>query len=271
MPTLGECAYFSDNAYGTPRGALKNNLQESWRRMPVESKLQDNQFTGFRAHIYYNVALKEVVIAFAGTDFNDSRDRKACYDIAAGRLPLQFWDARALYTEVDEYMKKTGIHVQISFTGHSLGGALAQYMAIAVQGCPAVNFGGPGVLGALGILKGEYNPGYSYPVINHVALGDEFANFGRHLGKVTYYTFEHSGSAQPGSLPLANDEAEIVRRLLVTRQNHRIETYIKEFKKLKLMSSRGKQTITHRNGVTYEVVTELNLAGRVRSKILVPV
>jgi hypothetical protein len=102
-----------------------------------------------------------------------------------------------------------------------------------------------------------------------VALGDEFANFGGHVGKVNYYSFEHSGNAQPGSLP--NDESEIIYRLMVTRRNHPMETYIKELKKLKLMSSRGKKTITHRNGVTYEVVEDLNLAGRVRSKILVPV
>jgi hypothetical protein len=271
MPTLGECAYFSDNAYGTPGGALKHSLQESWRRMPLESKLQDNQFTGFRAQIYHNAALKKAVIAFAGTDFNDSRDRKACYDIATGRLPQQFWDARALYTEVGEYMLGNGIQAHISFTGHSLGGALAQYMAIAAQGCPAVNFGGPGVLGALGYLRGIYNPGYSYPVVNHVALGDEFANFGQHVGTVHCYSFEHSGNAQPGSLPQANDESEIIYRLMVTRRNHKMETYIRELKKLNLMSSLGKETITHRDGVTYRVVKELNLTGQVRKEILVRV
>jgi hypothetical protein len=271
MPTLGESAYFSDNAYGTPGGALAHNLQKSWRRMqlPIDPMLVDNQFTGFRAHVYHNEATREVVIAFAGTE--DSRDIKACYDIAMSRLPRQFWNARALYSAVGQSMLSQGIRAQISFTGHSLGGALAQYMAIAAQGCPTVNFGGPGVLGALGILKGEYDPGYSYPVMNHVAYGDEFANFGRHVGKVAYHSFEHSGNAQPGSLPLANDEAEIVRRLLVTMQNHEMKAYIKELKKRNLMSSFGKKRITHVNGVTYEVVTELNPAGRVRKKTLIPV
>jgi hypothetical protein len=271
MPTLGECAYFSDNAYGTPGGALAHSLQKSWRRLqlPIDPMLQDNQFTGFRAHVYHDEATKEVVIAFGGTTFSDKRDREACWDIAMGRLPQQFWDASALYDSVDKHIRGKGINALISFTGHSLGGALAQYMAIAAQGCPAVNFGGPGVLGALGYLRSYYNPAYAYPVENHVARGDEFANFGRHVGKVNYYSFEHSGNAQPGSLP--NDESEMVYRLLVTLRNHPMNEYIKELKKLKLMSSRGKKTITHRNGVTYEVVEDLNLAGRVRSKILVPV
>jgi hypothetical protein len=273
MPTMGECAYFSDNAYGTPRGALTHNLRDSWRQMqlPIPDRYLDNPATGFRAHVYHNEAKKEVVITFAGTTFSEKRDREACWDIAMGRLPQQFWDANALYTAVGNYIRSEGVQAQISFTGHSLGGALAQYVAIAAQeqGCPAVSFGGPGVLGALGYLRSKYNPAYAYPVENHVARGDEFANFGRHVGKVTYYSFEHSGNARPGSLP--NDESEITYRIMVTLRNHSMETYIKEFKKLKLMSSIGKETITHRNGVTYKVVEDLNLTGRVRSKILVRV
>ena len=224
MPTTVECALFSDNAYGTPRGALAHSLQKSWRPLPVKSVFQDNQFTGFRAHVYHNEAKKEVVIAFAGTDFTDRRDRKACWDIWRGHLPQQFWDASALYTAVGEYMLNTGIQAQISFTGHSLGGALAQYLAIEAQelGCPAVSIGGPGVLGALGQLRSKYNPGYSYPVVNHVALGDEFGNFGRHLGKVNYYGFEHSGGAQADSLPEVIDDYELVRilRLSLIQPSH---------------------------------------------------
>jgi hypothetical protein len=273
MPTMGECAYFSNNAYGTPGGTLAHNLRDSWGRMQlaIDASNLDNPRTGFRAHVYHNEATKEVVIAFAGTTFSDKRDREACWDIAMGRLPQQFWDAKALYASLDEYIRGKGMKVQISFTGHSLGGALAQYMAITARGCPAVNFGGPGVLDALGYLRGIYNPGYAYPVMNHVALGDEIANFGRHVGKVTCYSFEHSGNARPGSLPQANDESEIIYRLMVTQRSHTMETYIKELKKLKLMSSLGKETITHINGVTCRVVKELNWTGQVRRKILVRV
>ena len=271
MPTMGECAYFSDNAYGTPGGALAHSLRDSWRRMQstIDAGYLDNPDTGFRAHVYLNETKKEVVIAFAGTTFSDKRDRKACWDIATGRLPQQFWNASDLYDKVTQQMKIENMQAQISFTGHSLGGALAQYMAIAAQGCPAVNFGGPGVLDALGNLRSKYNPAYAYPVVNHLALGDEFANFGRHVGTVHCYSFEHSGNAKPGSLP--NDESEMVFRFLVTMKNHSMETYIKELKQLKLMSSFGKERITHINGVTYRVVTELNLTGQVRKEILVRV
>jgi hypothetical protein len=269
MPTTGECALFSDNAYDKPWGTLAHNLRDSWRRMPVKTAFEDNQFTGFRAHVYYNKATKEVVIAFAGTHFPDRRDLEACRDIFMGRLPQQFWNALALYKEIDEYMRGRDMQAKISFTGHSLGGALAQYMAIAAQeqGCPAVSFGGPGVLHALGDLRPKYNPGYTYPVVNHVAFGDEFANFGRHVGKVTYYSFEHSGGARADSLPDAIDDYELVRRFCLTLTNHPMREYLMEIQRLENSSYRGKVSQTYKNGVAYDVRDDVNMTGRVRKKI----
>ena len=160
MPTMGECAYFSDNAYGMPGGALSHSLQKSWRQMSVKSNFLESSLTGFRAHVYHNETKKEVVIAFAGTTFSDTRDRKACWDIATGSLPQQFWNASALYDEVTQQTKIKNIQANISFTGHSLGGALAQYMAIAAQeqGCPAVSFGGAGRSRRPGGVEVEIQP-----------------------------------------------------------------------------------------------------------------
>ncbi len=168
-------------------------------------------------------------------------------------------------------MVQQGIHAKISFTGHSLGGALAQYMAIAAKGCPAVSFSGPGVLHAMGTLKGDYDPGYTYPVVNHVAVGDEFANFGRHVGKVYYHGFERSGGIQADNrMPNPVDDYELARRLCLSLFNHPMKQELKELQKLERSSFRGKVTTTCRNGVSCWVVEELNQTGRVRRKILVP-
>ena len=104
-------------------------------------------------------------------------------------------------TSVIDYLKAGSIQAQISFTGHSLGGALAQYMAIAAKGCPAETFGAPGILDALGILRGKYNPGYSYPVVNHVAFGDMFGMYGRHLGITEYYALDMADFIMSSALP----------------------------------------------------------------------
>jgi hypothetical protein len=273
MPTTGECALFSDNAYGKPGGTLAHNLQNSWRKMPlpVKSNALDNPHTGFRAHVYQNEIRKEIVIVFAETHRLDLGDLDACWDIWRGRLPQQFFNARALYNEVATHMIQKGIHAKVSFTGHSLGGALAQYMAIEQKGCPAVSFSGPGVLHALGELRPKYDPGYSYPVVNHVAMGDEFANFGRHVGQVYYHGFERAGGIQAENrMPDPVDDYELVRRLCLSLFNHSINQQMKEWQKLERSSYRGKVTTTHRNGVTYREVEDLNLTGMVRRKIRVP-
>ena len=158
MPTTAEYSLFGANAYGGPASSqLKHDLPGSWKLMqlPVDPVYLDNPVTGFRAHVYHNTATKEVVIAFAGSNLAERGDRSAIGEIIAGRLPLQVDDAVNIYDKVDKHMKSKRIKAQISFTGHSLGGALAQYMAIAAQGCPAETFGALGILHALGKLRGH--------------------------------------------------------------------------------------------------------------------
>jgi hypothetical protein len=165
-------------------------------------------------------------------------------------------------------MIQKGIHAKVSFTGHSLGGALAQYMAIEQKGCPAVSFSGPGVLHALGELRPKYDLGYSYPVVNHVAVGDEFANFGRHVGQVYYHGFERAGGIQvENRMPDPVDDYELVRRLCLSLFNHSINQQMKEWQKLERSSYRGKVTHTYKSGIAYEVKKEVNLTGTVRKKI----
>jgi hypothetical protein len=269
MPTTAEFALFSTNAYGKPQGALAHNLANFWKRLqlPIHPRYLENPVTGFQAHVYHNEAAQQVVITFSGTQLNDRGDLEACRDIWKGRLPKQFWNAYDLYFQVLDYMKGKGVQVQISFTGHSLGGALAQYMAIAAQGRPAVTFAAPGVLDALEALQGIYNPGYSYPVVNHVARGDEFGNYGRHVGAVNYYFFDQSDDPY-AERPLADNDYEITRIICSALVTHSMERYFKEIQRLEGSSFRGKVTHTYKNGVAYEVKEEVNWTGRGRRKIM---
>jgi hypothetical protein len=239
--------------------------------LPVKSKVLDNPRTGFRAHVYQSEIRKEIVIVFAGTHRLDLGDLDACWDIWRGHLPQQFWNASELYNEVFQHTIQKGIQVNISFTGHSLGGALAQYMAIAKTGCPAVSFSGPGVLNALGAIRPLYDPGYAYPVVNHVAVGDEFANFGRHVGRVYYHGFERSGGIQADNrVPDPVDDYELARRLCLSLFNHPMKQQLKELQKLERDSIHGKVRTTYSNGVAYREVYQRNWTGGVSRKIRVP-
>jgi Lipase (class 3) len=193
MPTTTENVLFGTNAYeGPANGKLKHELPGGWKPMTFDLTLLDVKSTGFQAHVYHNEATREVVIAYAGTQLTDRGDREAITDIRSGRLPRQFWNAYGLYEHVSNYFEDDGIKAKISVTGHSLGGALAQYMAVAVKGCSAETFGSPGVLDSLGILRGEYDPLYPYPVVNHVAAGDMITMHSMHVGTVVTHVIDPS-------------------------------------------------------------------------------
>jgi len=262
MPNTAEYSLFGANAYGGPVGAkLKHDLPGFWKRMnlPVAPLLLDNPVTGFRAHVYHNDETKEVVIAFAGSNLAERGDRSAIGDIVVGELPVQFFDdAWNIYKKVNNHIESKRIPAQISFTGHSLGGALAQYMAIAVKGAPAETFGAPGILHALGKLRGDYNAGYPYPVVNHVALGDPIGMFGDHLGTTNYYALDAVDFLMPVAMPY------LIRKLLISGmmmyRGHSMERYHHVFNHPGgTLKPAGK--VTYQNGKRYEIFKRFNGSG----------
>jgi hypothetical protein len=261
MPTTAEYSLFGDNAYGGPAGGkLKHELPGSWEimKLPIEPVLLDNPVTGFRAHVYHNTATNEMVLAFAGTNLADPGDLTAIGEIIAGRLPRQFHNAFRLYREVDRLQSKNREKVRISFTGHSLGGALAQYMAIAAQGCPAETFGALGILHALGELGPLYNPGYPYPVVNHVAASDPFGLSGTHLGETRYYALDATDFLMPVAMPY------LIRRLVIagmmTYRGHAMERYCHVFNHPGgTLKPTGK--VTYQNGKRHEIFKRFNGSG----------
>ena len=261
MPTTAEYSLFGANAYGGPASSqLKHDLPGSWKRFqsPIDSVNLDNPVTGFRAHVYHNEVTKEVVIAFAGSNLAERGDRSAIGEIIAGRMPLQVYDAISIYGIVTKCMEKEGIDAQIFFTGHSLGGALAQYMAIHARGRSAETFGALGILEALGMLRDKYNAGYPYPVINHVALSDAFGMSGTHLGTTKYYALDATDFLMPVAMPY------LIRRLVVaglmTYHGHSMDRYFNRFHRPgETVKPTGK--VTHQNGKTYERIQRFNGSG----------
>ena len=112
-----------------------------------------NSQTGFRAAAFQNPDTGEIVFSFKGTDFDPSNpktyldtakdianaDAQIAFGASVG-LPAQFADAEKFVNSV----LASRPNAKYSCTGHSLGGALAQYMTYKT-GCKSTTFNAPGV------------------------------------------------------------------------------------------------------------------------------
>ena len=81
-----------------------------------------NPNTGFHVEIYQKIGTNEYTVAFTGTQPQTSQDFVA--DLALG-IPQWTKNASAVFAAINTLPGAT----KITFTGHSLGGALAQYAA----------------------------------------------------------------------------------------------------------------------------------------------
>jgi hypothetical protein len=260
MPSRAEYALFGASAYDAPQGTPKRELPVSWKRINwwLHPNYLDDPITGFQAHVYHNEETKEVVLAFGGTRLTEVGDLSADVAIGNNQLPHQFYNAQSLYSEMVRIFEKVRKQAKFSFAGHSLGGALAHYMAIHAKGCPAATFGAPGILDALGSLAGKYDPLYPYPVVNHVATGDPIGTWGRHLGITEYYALDFSDFILSCALPF------MMRRFLAGSllgfHSHSKEHYLRAFNRPgSTLKPTGK--VTHQNGKTYEIFKRVNGSG----------
>ncbi len=119
----------------------------------------------------------EVIIAYRGTDsFLDI----AIDDIQIfiNKVPSQKTGAINFYDKIVGLTDIINEHTTITLTGHSLGGALAQLVAVE-KNATAVTFNAPGMA-----IQAETSVAN---VINYVNLNDPIGNYGEHVGKTQYY------------------------------------------------------------------------------------
>ncbi|OWT52703.1 MULTISPECIES: hypothetical protein [Bacillus] len=156
----------ANGAYKSDERKEINNKRgsEVWEPIhPKGAKLHDKE-TGFDATVYQNTVTGDVVVAYRGTEGGESLDRSvpdfitdARY-ILMGQNPIQDGEKIDPYDKSQviaanqftqsvsllEIVKKEYPNQKISTTGHSLGGANAQF-ASAICGVPAVTYSAPGV------------------------------------------------------------------------------------------------------------------------------
>lgn len=153
---------------------------------------QPNTANGFAGAAFQNPETKEIVFSFRGSEFtgngimNSIKDINTCLNIAFGKGsngPNQFKDAN-IFWENTLKMVGTGNYSGYSFTGHSLGGGIAQYMTYKTnQAGRSVTFDAVGIGQA---IKGIRPSDYNNSVIDYVNENDAIGVYGIQLGKTKY-------------------------------------------------------------------------------------
>ncbi len=126
MTTIKDYATLSNLVY-QPNGGSPDP-STGWRRI-VDS---GDMGSGYFGAAYYNDQTKELVIAHRGTQLlTDAGDLKSDWQTLAGLTPNQYPDAETFYAVVQQRIAidPTLTGATISHTGHSLGGAIARYLA----------------------------------------------------------------------------------------------------------------------------------------------
>ena len=103
------------------------------------------------------------------------------------------------YETKDAMFKALNQNSNVSFTGHSLGGGLAQYMTYVTSdmesgdiGVKSVTFNGVGIGQNTWDIE-IWDNGYKYNSTNHINSGDLTGNYGMRLGRQVYHVDALSG------------------------------------------------------------------------------
>lgn len=181
MYELVDYARLSEDVY-----CKRSKLTEGpWSRFEgTDGKYSD----GFYAAIYINRETNERVVAYRGTEVTDWADLVADVNIVKGSMHKQFnfaSDYLSLNQEIDTVI------------GHSLGGALAKYIA-AKKGLTAYAFNAPGIKGIGGLANAHANT----EIFNINATFDPVSKVGDAFGSTEHY--------HVGSIPLVPDTLEPV-------------------------------------------------------------
>ena len=184
----------------------KNSIPKDWVRFSE----RDNESTGFHAETFYKKGA--VVISFRGTDDYKDLFENDFLQMGRNKLPNQYVDAINYYNEI----QKTFPSSKIVFTGHSLGGSLAQLLG-NLTGNETVTFNAYGVGN---LLNGNINYENSKNIRNYGNINDLvfMMNFDNQLGHTQvinssfdddfYLTKGYNGSYPQGGHDLVHHKIE---------------------------------------------------------------
>lgn len=164
---------------------------------------KDNPRTGYYAEYFTDD--RQIIVVFRGTA-NLKALVESDKQLLWGDVVSQFSDVMETIEQLKEIVANNPElqGLPISATGHSLGGADAQFFTLLTH-YPSETFGAPGIINSVNAQLKKYglkeiNPSNvsNHPVINHVNLYDRIgtAELGGHIGVVKYYDM-HPSSVIP--------------------------------------------------------------------------
>lgn len=173
----------------------KRRITDGPREYVLDDQAMD-PISGFYAASYRDIKSDRFIIAYRGTD--DLADGAVDLGMAATRFDLQQRESemftRSVLARAKDFSETTGRPMDVSVTGHSLGGGLAEANA-AKFGLRGETFNS---YGAVGLIRGTPEGGSQ--VINHIRAGDPVSAANRHFGEVRIYatqdditTLKHAG------------------------------------------------------------------------------
>lgn len=176
MATYEEYARISAHVYG---GSSRPPLPAGWNPVLRSNgqPLEISGSSGYYGAVFKNSSTGEFVLASRGTEIVDPGDRRAVWELAASSVPrAQLDDAQILVATAIE----AGVpRDQLTYTGHSLGGSLAQLLSTADMR-PAVTFNAAPVKAMLPELSRD--PNGQYPIVDVVDPSDLIPHSDAHLG-----------------------------------------------------------------------------------------
>jgi hypothetical protein len=199
MPTTKQYAILASDSYDQPNMDIDNTNLKKGEDPPIHTTLDGRKYyiiandsnnqTGYQGTIYQDKNTHEIIVAHRGTEPSSAKDLHADGQMVSERNNMQIPDAMALVERAKAYAEKWhGLNPsektpEVTVTGHSLGGALAQVTAYKF-GLRGETFNSYGAAELKGMPK---NAGHNQ-MTNHVISTDGVSAAAPHFGDVKIYT-----------------------------------------------------------------------------------